>query len=1094
MSCIEKWAMINRMIHNERIAILALQETHLDQMLLDQLIDCFGKNLDIINSPLPSNPRASAGVAFIINKALIRPKEYSLTELDPGRAIMLHLKWLETCEISIVNVYAPHNRNDQPNFWARTMTNRRTKRLPLPDFVLGDFNVTEDSIDRAPAHHDDPTATETMRDVRCEWNIQDTWRHTHPDTRCFTYHASANGTQIQSRLDRIYTAHDISQHVFDWQTKPSGVPTDHWLVKVKYAPRDAPFIGNGRWTWPLYMLGNETLMRKVDQRGIKFMADIERTLTERTDRATENPQTLWKSYKVDITKLAKDTTRTSYHKLNSQINAIEKDLQALYASPDYDSNESARTNAAFMASELEHMAKVKAKNQRNKLHAKLAHHGERLGGIWSAISKEKKPCDLILRLKVLDSSPTQYERCTKCMVKLARDFHENLQKEDSPQPLSTEEQETMLEEVLQTIPDLQHLPDPERSPLNWEASEDHIQRALKLSKDNTAAGLDGCPNELWKVLQRRFEAANKENKTGFDVVKALTILIRDIQEHGVDTRTDLAEGWMCPLYKKKDPTNIRNYRPITVLNTDYKILTKVLAVQLMDHADTLIHEDQAGFIPRRSIFNHIRLAKAIINYAEITEENGAIIALDQEKAYDHIYHDYLWKVLKAFHIPAPFIATVKSLYTHAHTQVAINSVLSQPFKVTRGVRQGDPLSCPLFNLAIEPLACMIRNNPDIHGLDIPCLTEKLVIKLFADDTNLYLSKHDHIDIVQRTLDKWCMVSGAKFNIEKTEIIPIGTVTHRLSVTTTRKINQNDQNPLPDRIRIAKDGEAVRMLGTWIGNKAEDQTPWEPVIDKVKASLKKWSKICPTIEGKGQIIQATVGGLTQFLTQTQGMPPHVVKVLNKIISDFIWDDGKGPRIALEFLQLPKDQGGLNILDLQSRNEAIDLMWLKSYLNFAPDRQPWAAISDLIIDAAAPKKTTKQARINPFLQCWNTLKSGPRFDKLNDDIKRMLKTAKDHHTNLAAVKIPLHLQRELPAWYHIDEQLAAIRTRAAKCLLNKHGVTTVADLLRVSARVRNPNETINHRPALFCPCRDCTSDRASGCYNAHKCAIEALQKLQ
>jgi len=198
MSCVEKWAMINCMIHNERIAILALQETHLDQTLLDQLINCFGKNLDILNSPLPSNPQASAGVALIINKALIRPKEYSLTELDPGRATMLRIKWLESCKTSILNIYAPHNRNDQPNFWARTLTNRCTKHLPLPDFVLGDFNVTEDSINRAPAHHDDPTATKTMRDVHREWNIQDTWRQMYPDTRCFTYHTNANGTQIQS--------------------------------------------------------------------------------------------------------------------------------------------------------------------------------------------------------------------------------------------------------------------------------------------------------------------------------------------------------------------------------------------------------------------------------------------------------------------------------------------------------------------------------------------------------------------------------------------------------------------------------------------------------------------------------------------------------------------------------------------------------------------------------------------------------------------------------------------------------------------------------------------------------------------------------
>lgn len=686
------------MIYNERIAILALQETHLDQALLDQIVECFGKNLEIMNSPLPTNPRASAGVAFVINKALIRPKELTLTEIDPGRAIMIRLKWLEMCETSIVNVYVPHNHEIQPEFWARAITNRRTLRLPLPDFVLGDFNVTEDAIDRAPARQDKPRATEAIRDVRREWNIQDTWRHAHPDARCFTYRANVDGEQVQSRLDRIYTANEISQYVFDWQVKPSGVPTDHWLVKVKFAPRDAPYIGNGRWTWPLYMLENEDLMGQVDRRGMELETDLARISSENTDRETENPQTLWEAYKEDIAKLAKETAKKSYHKLNSRTEAIEKDLHALRASPDYDTNNAARTNAAFLTSELEHLAKIKVKNQRNRLRANLANHGERLGGIWSAISKEKRPRDLILRLKVPGSSPTQYERCTKRMAKLVRDFHENLQKDDEVHPWNEEERENILEEVLQEIPDSQRLPEPGHPTLSWNVEEEHIQRALELSKDDTAAGLDGCPNELWKMLKKRHEAARRVNKEGFNVVKAITILIRDIQEHGIDNRTRFAEGWMCPLFKKKDPTDIKNYRPITVLNTDYKILTKVLAIQLMDRAETMIHEDQAGFIPKRSIFNHIRLAKAIISYAEITEENGAIVALDQEKAYDRIHHDYLWKVLETFHIPTPFIRTIKSLYSHAHTRVAINGVLSQPFQVTRGVRQGDPLSCPLFDL------------------------------------------------------------------------------------------------------------------------------------------------------------------------------------------------------------------------------------------------------------------------------------------------------------------------------------------------------------------------------------------------------------
>jgi hypothetical protein len=96
--------------------------------------------------------------------------------------------------------------------------------------------------------------------------------------------------------------------------------------------------------------------------------------------------------------------------------------------------------------------------------------------------------------------------------------------------------------------------------------------------------------------------------------------------------------------------------------------------------------------------------------------------------------------------------------------------------------------------------------------------------------------------------------------------------------TTRKINPEDQTPLPNHIHIAQDGEAVQMLGTWIGNNAEDQAPWELTIDKVKEHLRKWNKIYPTMEGKSLIIQAFAGGLTQFTTQVQRMPPHIETAL------------------------------------------------------------------------------------------------------------------------------------------------------------------------------------------------------------------------
>lgn len=129
------------------------------------------------------------------------------------------------------------------------------------------------------------------------------------------------------------------------------------------------------------------------------------------------------------------------------------------------------------------------------------------------------------------------------------------------------------------------------------------------------------------------------------------------------------------------------------------------------------------------------------------EEDGAIIALDQEKAYNKIRHDYLWKVMEALNLPQPFIQAVQALYSNAQMKVAINGVMSEPVHIRRGVRQGDPLSCLLFDLAIEPLACMIRNDPNIKGIMISGIENTVKIKLFADDMNIFLSKDDSLDYI-----------------------------------------------------------------------------------------------------------------------------------------------------------------------------------------------------------------------------------------------------------------------------------------------------------------------------------------------------------
>ena len=104
------------MISKNRIAILAIQETHLDKNLLHNVKECFRIKLTVMNSQLEENPCTSVGIVFVINKMLLNPKEVSTHELIKGRALVIKLKWHKNDKIVLLNVYAPNNRSEHQQF------------------------------------------------------------------------------------------------------------------------------------------------------------------------------------------------------------------------------------------------------------------------------------------------------------------------------------------------------------------------------------------------------------------------------------------------------------------------------------------------------------------------------------------------------------------------------------------------------------------------------------------------------------------------------------------------------------------------------------------------------------------------------------------------------------------------------------------------------------------------------------------------------------------------------------------------------------------------------------------------------------------
>src|ERR1700761_9465566 len=223
----------------------------------------------------------------------------------------------------------------------------------------------------------------------------------------------------------------------------------------------------------------------------------------------------------------------------------------------------------------------------------------------------------------------------RSMAELARDYHDALQ--SNGLCIDAHIRHEAEDEVLRHIDS--RAGDPDMSTLEMKVTAEDVERALREAKPGKAAGLNGIPTEFWTRLaniHREAKAAQAKGQVvrkSCDAIKILTLVSNDIEDFGVAESTGISDGWMCPIFKKKDPSNIANYRPITVLNSEYKIITKALTNKLARVAPHLIHRDQHGFVKGRKITDPINLVMELVEYSEDDLQNGVIVTLDQEKAY-----------------------------------------------------------------------------------------------------------------------------------------------------------------------------------------------------------------------------------------------------------------------------------------------------------------------------------------------------------------------------------------------------------------------------------------------------------------------------
>jgi hypothetical protein len=443
---------------------------------------------------------------------------------------------------------------------------------------------------------------------------------------------------------------------------------------------------------------------------------------------------------------------------------------------------------------------------------------------------------------------------------------------------------------------------------------EEIGRALKDLKNGKTPGTDGFPPDFYKKIWK-------------DIGTLVYESIRNAEEKG-EMSIDQKRGVINLIPKKdKDLRYLKNWRPISLLNTDYKILTKTLASRLKQILPSVIHPDQVAYLKERYIGQNIRTIIDIMHYTKEERKEGIIAFLDFEKAFDSIDWRIIDEALEKFNIGIYFRKWVKNVYSNITSCVTNCGYSSRDFKITRGVRQGCPLSAYLFIIVAEILAIRIRNNNGIKGIKIGEIEVKVV--QMADDTTSFLQNEQSLTEMLKTIDEFGVLAGLKLNLSKSEAMWLGE-------------NRNSSSK-PLGLKWVKGVKALGIHFSYNEKEMEEKNFVEK-LKELKKLLALWGQRDLSIIGRIQVFKSLAFSKVIYQCNNLAVPQDFLKELNTIAFNFVWGY-KPEKVKRTTIIADYVDGGMKMLDVESFVNAQKVMWVKRLLK--KKEGSWKVFPDLLL---------------------------------------------------------------------------------------------------------------------------------------------------
>ena len=733
-------------------------------------------------------------------------------------------------------------------------------------FVIGDFNcVLNTKLDRTSKVEYNAEAAAYLHDIIDKYEMQDVWRVRNPDEKVFSWNRDHPYTA--SRIDFMLCNNGLINKCVDIMYQGTFF-SDHkaLICELKVSNENR---GEGYWKFNESLLNDELFVQTV--KDIIIQAHVKYQHANIFDK--------WERLKYDIQIFAKKYGREKSVKNRHEFEKL------MYVQNELTSKREADPENQFVAMAL-HETEKKIKEYVEE-RAKAAHFRSRAR--WDR--EGEKPTKYYLALersnfhrKTLTSIQNADGRLvsgSNDILGVQKDFYEQLYNASTVKLFNL----TNNTEVKVAERDLDKL--------NQCITYNEMDRAVKKLKKGKTPGGDGLTAEFYcffwteikHILYQVFEYALECQQLPMSARRGIISLIPK---------------------KNRNLLLVKNWRPLTMLNLDYKILANILSERIKRVLNYIISDDQTGFMAGRHIASTIRKVIDFAELGQLMDTPGYIINADFEKCFDLITYQGINGSLRFFGFPDRYIMYVNLLLNNFESCVTNNGYFSEYFPVTRSCHQGCPLACNLMLLCGEVLAIHIRTNKNIIPYQIGELRQ--AICQYADDTQT-LSKNDATSVTEivNVFEVMQENIGLKVNYEKTVVHMIG-----------------DCNP----VEVGKPFVWERSPPSLLGIEGSNvQLQYEAVIEKARSVLLSWSSRQTTVIGKVLVVNTLIASMFVYVMQTLPTPNmSFFDTFLGMIHKYLWQGSKLAKIPMGLLQSKKKWGGLQLVDIKLKDQSLKIPWI------------------------------------------------------------------------------------------------------------------------------------------------------------------------